>query len=382
MVRNTRQVGWWFVVLAIGMLCFSEANAKKPEKPPGDEGSGGYTIVDLPGPYHTLDGWSRTYTKRISDLSASGTVYVLGSDDSGDSIEPCVWTIDTSGVSAEDLSGLIEDPIDINSAGIIAGNTGGRPMLLLADNDVIYLEDATLVGWVSATSNPDDSGIFQVVGAVGELGNRLPTLWEVAVDGTVVSSTVLTDVEGRLFYATDVVDSGAMAGRLMVDGEPVPALAMFGTEGLETWLRLNPNPDEIVYIHAVQLDDIGNLLGDGTQVDGSSTYPRAVIWPLDGAAIDLTAETGRTTTGAGIATVGGAMQVVGRAEKFGAGAIAYLYTNGQFSDLETMSKGDDLWALDRAEGINRAGMICGVGNVGRRKNRQTHGFLLVPNEGN
>ncbi len=81
---------------------------------------------------------------------------------------------------AEDLSGLIEDPIDINSAGIIAGNTDGRPMLLLGNNDRGLLGSDELVGWVSAINNPDDSGVFQVVGAAGVLGNRLPTLWDVS----------------------------------------------------------------------------------------------------------------------------------------------------------------------------------------------------------
>ena len=256
---------------------------------------------------------------------------------------------------AEDLSGLIEDPVDINSAGIVAGNTDGRPMLLLGNNVAVYLEAASVVGWVSALNNPDDSGVFQVVGAAGVLGNRLPTLWDVSVDGTVLSSVVLSDLNGNQFYATDIVDSGAMAGRLTVDGESVPALGMFVLEGLQTWQRPNPNPDEITYIHAVQLDDAGNLLGDGTQTAGLGTYPRAVIWPAQGDAIDLTAETGRTTTGAGIATVAGVMQVVGRAEKDGAGAIAYLYTNGQFTNLAILSKGDQRWELDLArESIARA----------------------------
>jgi hypothetical protein len=206
-------------------------------------------------------------------------------------------------------------------------------------------------------------------------------LWNVCVDGTVSSSTILFDLDGYVFYPTDVVDSGAMAGRLTIDGESVPALATFVPEGLQTWVRPNPNPEEITSIHEIQLDDAGNALGEGYQPAPFGVYPRAVIWPVDGPAIDLTAETGRTTTGAGIALVNGVMQVVGRAEKDKAGAIAYLYTNGQFDNLGAMSKGEQLWALDRAEGINRAGMICGVGNVGTKKNRQTHGFLLLPKTG-
>jgi hypothetical protein len=74
------------------------------------------------------------------------------------------------------------------------------------------------------------------------------------------------------------------------------------------------------------------------------------------------------------------MQAVGRAENE-AGSLAYLYTNGQFTNLELLSKGDQPWTFDRAEGLNRAGMICGVGAVGRPKSRQTHAFLLLPAAG-
>jgi hypothetical protein len=155
---------------------------------------------------------------------------------------------------------------------------------------------------------------------------------------------------------------------------------MLTESGVETFLRPNPNPVEITSIWDLQVSDDGDLLGDGFEYVGPAGLSRAVIWPADGGVIDLSAETGYSSTqGNGIASVGGVMQAVGRAEKDGRGAFAYLYTGGTFSNLATMSQGDQPWSFDRAEGINRSGMICGVGNVGNKRNRQVHGFLLIPN---
>ncbi len=379
MSRDLKHLGRWFAITAaIGLFCAVETPAAKPAKPPADGPA--YTIVDLPGPYHAVDGWSRTYAERISDLGAEGVVYVVGSDDDGWSLRPCLWTIDERGVNAEDLTGMIDDVADVNSAGIVAGDKDGLPMLLLANNEPVYLE-STGYAEIRAISNPDSDGTFHIVGVAVLPGEVLRMRWDVSTDGSVLSRTALSDLDGHLFFPTDVADSGAMAGRLKIDSEYVPALAMFVEQGLQTWPRPNPNPQEIDGFDDVHLDVDGNMLGDGYKrgSSGGSFYPRAVIWPAAGGAIDLTAEYNRTTTGRGIAVVNGVMQVVGRAENK-AGSLAYLYMNGRFTNLEVVSKGDQPWAFDRAEGLNRTGMICGVGNVGSPNSRQTHGFVLIPNE--
>ena len=352
----------------------------------GKPGSAEYTIIDLTGPYHdqsTSNGWSRTFAYRISDPDSDGSVYVLGDDYSVRSGVPCVWTIKGGNVSVEDLNGMIEIPTDINAAGIISGVKSDSPALLLHDNQIVYVEDETSYGRVTAINNPDEFGNFQAVGHTYSLETfaKTPKLWNVNVDGTVLSSTTLIETNGFRFFATDISDAKTLAGLVVTDGESdgVPAIAVFTAQGLEASLRPNPNPDEITRIEFVQVDDGGNVLGDGRQrVDQLRTYSHAVIWPADGGAFDLSSEFGYTTTASGIAMVDNKMQVVGRADRDAKGPFAYLYTGGRLKNLGTLSKGDETWTLNAAGDVNRIGMICADGNVGSPRNYQVHGCVLVP----
>lgn len=167
---------------------------------------------------------------------------------------------------------------------------------------------------------------------------------------------------------------------MVVDGERILAVGSYWNGPLEIFLRANPNSAEIDGFWSAQIDGAGNLLGFAYELVELGSLSRTVIWPASGGAIDLGTETGISSTeGNGIALVDGVMQVVGRAEDDGRGTRAYLFTNGKLSDLGPMSSGDQKWWFDRAEGVNTAGMICGVGKVGSRRNRQLHGFLLIRN---
>ena len=311
-------------------------------------------------------------------------MFVLGSFETGSGSEPCMWTINGGGPVAADLTGLIEVATDVNSAGVICGRTSLRPVLLFPNGSTVFPEDASAEGPIRAVNNPDGDGVFQAVGTVTNESGYVPYLWDVSTDGTVLNSTILTDPDGQSFYPYDVSDTEEMSGTVVIDNMAVPAVASFDGNGdLQISLLPNPNPQEIEGFWDLQIDDGGNVLGYGwqnVQVNGHpATYPRAVIWPVNEAAIDLSDETRTTTTGGhGIALVDGTMQVVGRGENDGRGAFAFSYTNGKMSDLEKNSDGTDPWNFDRAEGINAVGMICGVGTVGSRMNRQLHGYVLIP----
>jgi hypothetical protein len=370
--------------LAVVWSLTSHSHSVSWAKKPGGGGGGGdnantaYTIIDLPGPYHQVRGWSQTYAERIADADGNGTVYVLGRfvDGAYGAIIPrCVWTLAATGVSAEDITGLLDTPRDINSAGIVAGQKDQRPALLLPNGETVYLADQ---GHATAMNNPDDAGVFQVV---GNQGTGADVVWDVAVDGTILLTTSLTDPGGRSFRADDINQAGVMGGAHWDSDNlvSIPAIGSFDENGhLQLVLLDNPNPSEIDGFWEFQIDDGGNLLGDGYKLGTDGFFARAVIWPNDGGAIEIAAPSGVTKAeGNGIALVNGVIQAVGGASD-DRSWYAYVYTNHQLTALEPISDGEQSWKLSFARDINASGMICGQGRVGSRRKFEEHGFLLSP----
>jgi probable HAF family extracellular repeat protein len=346
-------------------------------KPKGGGGTrSAYTTIDLPGPYHAANGGSsQTAALQIADVAGMGPVYVLGGYGSSFN-QPCVWTVSSNGSTvATDLAGQINVANDINSGGIIAGQLGNRPVLLLTNGTPVFLGDASVSGSVRGLNNPDANGVFQAVGYVSTPA-LTGMIWDVAVDGSILSEIELEDTNGSMLLADDVSDSLLLGGHV----RSTPAVGAFDFDGqLQIdWLPIPPGIDGV---WDKQVDDGGNVLGFGYQWgENFGYYARAAIWPSDGGAINLTALTGvADTEGNGIALVNGTMHVVGRAHNIRGDAFAYLYSNGSLSDLGPLSQGDQSWTLQRAEGVNSSGMICGQGRVGTKRNVQIHGFLLRPN---
>ncbi len=373
-------------VIAACCISLPTAVAKKPTRPGGGGGGGGgsalsYTIVDLVGPYHDVDGWSQTYAEQIADVSAAGSAHIVGRyldlTLPGSTYHPCLWTIDELGVTVEDLRGTLDQRSDINSAGVIAGTKDGQPALRLASGQTVYLESDG--GIVTGLNNPDGANTFQAVGHIySEVGAR-SVLWDVSLDGTVVSRQPLLDADGNRFFASDINDLEIMAGYL--ESANVPAVGAFDGNGqIQVTLLDNPNPVTIDSFYDFQIDDGVSLLGFGYQTGPTGGYyGRAVIWPGSGEALDLTAETGLfSTEGNGIALVDGTTQVVGAAND-SRDWFAYLYTNGSLTELQSVASGDQSWTLTFARDVNTSGMICGDGRVGRKRNFQDHAFVLLRN---
>jgi hypothetical protein len=245
----------------------------------------------------------------------------------------------------------------------------------------VLLPDGTFVVLPAAYSsvrlnNPDESGVFQVVGRY--------VMWDIASDGTVLATTSLVDANGTQLFAYDVNDHEEIAGFVHVDNDPtmeqVPAVGRFVDGQLQISTRVNPNPDVIIGFSDMQIDNGGNLLGYGIEPAATiGFYARAVIWPASGDAIDLVQEFPKLNTaqGNGIATVDGVMQVVGDAWD-GRASIPYFYANGVLSDLNRLSEGDEPWEIGGVDDINHAGIICGLGRVGKRNTYRAANCLLIP----
>ena len=347
------------------LLCCSIAAAKKPQPPSGGDGAN-YVIVELPN----VDPNSGLLTEHVSDVSAAGTVYVVGANGG----RACLWTVGpTLTAVAEDLGDWLHDNgLEVNSAGIISGRRPGdyAPVLLMPNRQLVTLPGATDPR--IRINNPDEVGIFQAVS--GGL------LWDVSVDGSVLGSTVLVDALGTPFFATDINDAGQMAGFVIQGASAVPAIGAFVEGELFIMTLVNPNPEVIVGFSDMEISGAGDVLGEGADPSGTNggVYPRGVIWLADGGTVDLGVElNSRHADGKGIAAVNGAVQCVGK--YFRRELIAFVYGGGTYQDLQQVSEGERNWLeIFHAGGINSAGMICGSGKVGRRRDYELQGCLLIP----
>ena len=160
-------------------------------------------------------------------------------------------------------------------------------MVLLPNNQPVYLEGDTVSGVVLAINNPDAADDFQAVGYIDSADAGVTRmLWDVNLDGTVWSATTLTLTDGSPFYGADISDSGLIGGRVIVNNESIAAIAMFTEAGLEASLRFNPNPGEIASIWDVQVDEEGDLVGEGYEPVGPAGHSRAIIWPAGGGVVE------------------------------------------------------------------------------------------------
>ncbi len=376
------------LVMAVVAACLTPHTSAFAQK--GKPGGGGttaaYTIVDLQSPYHAADGnWSQTYADKISQPHpVSGTAFVTGRYVRYAQSSPCLWAVQsTQSVSVIDLAGLIE-PTDVNAAGVVGGSVNDRPAILVPDVGVVILPTINNgLGQVVALNDPDADGAFDVLGFQQASGpGNVETLWTIASDGTVLSVQLLVNEQVPTLHLYDVNNAGIMAGVSWQDGFAVPLLAWIDEQSaLQIEYLPNPDPDAIRYFRNMQLDDTANVLGYGAEpAPDLGEYPRAVVWPLDGQVLSLsTLIGGNTTSGNGIATVNGAMQVVGAGFANATGRYALLYTSGKVTDLNRVSKGSQSWSLWMADGVNTAGWICGRGRVKVGRSSEDHGYVLIPN---
>ena len=92
MPENTERTGWWVAIaVAIGLVCFAEARAKKPPKPPADDDPVTYTQVEL----SSIEG------KASAVNQLDGFVDVVGGlwDSSGEErvLKAHYWMVDPAG---------------------------------------------------------------------------------------------------------------------------------------------------------------------------------------------------------------------------------------------------------------------------------------------
>lgn len=383
------------LAVAVAAVCLTTDSIAFAQKKP----SAAYKIIDLRSPYHAGDGnWSSTTAERISSVDpATGLTYICGDYGRSGGVpagvrRPCLWSVSGTGsVTVTDLDGVIL-PNDVNAAGIVGGMIDstpvGQPAVWHPNFGVVHLPVSLEGGggWVTAINDPDAAGVCQAVG-LQEIDTPTGSLiqgalWTITEDGVVAPAESISDVSGVSIHPYDINNAGVISGLAYVDGSAVPLVAWFDeTDTLQVEYLPNPDP-AILYWRDVQIDNAGNVVGDGAEPIAGSVgqYSRAVVWPATGPAVSLSSLTsGGSTMGKGIATVSGVMKVVGSAWTNNTGWYATLYSSGKLTDLTKVSKGTETWSLYEGHGVNSAGMICGRGRVGSARSAQNHGYVLIPN---
>lgn len=170
--------------------------------------------------------------------------------------------------------------------------------------------------------------------------------------------------------ALDINDSGQVVGAASVNapnGISSFSFAFLYSNGVMTNLGTLPNSTST---YATGINNIGQIVGVADSVNG---YAHAFLYS-HGVMTDLGTLPNSQNTFANAINDSG--QVVGdtRTINYSDGS-AFLYGNGEFSDLNTLIAADSGWKLLQAMDINNQGQIVGSG-VNRLG--QIHAFLLTP----
>ncbi len=126
------------------------------------------------------------------------------------------------------------------------------------------------------------------------------------------------------------------------------------------------NPDYL----GVAINDAGQIAVNST--NNFASIGRHAYLYTGGQFVPLGTLPGGTISYAG--GIGGAGQVVGYADGPGFSEHAFLYSNGQMTDLNTQIPANAGWTLITAASINNAGQIVGQGTTGAA----VHAYLLTP----
>jgi probable HAF family extracellular repeat protein len=309
------------------------------------------------------------------------------------------------------LAGVISQPLDINSSGVVVGRS--------------YVNDSSTVhaiSWVAGSAidigvaNPDHSSangvndLGLIVGISYGLGNRNhATIWS----GMVVND--LHPVEYRESFALDVNNSGQVVGHLkptadfyavdthkafLWEGNQLIHLDSLGGTGSSAdrinqkgqivgWSFTSGNSE----IHATRWDDktaidLGTLGGYQSQATDINEFNQTVGWSFvgGGGSVHATLWNGELATDLG--TLGGSSSyayainnngiAVGTSKDSSNRERAVLWSGTNIIDINNLLSAGDVnagWVLTSAYAINDSGSIVGEG-YNRLTNKRS-GFMLM-----
>ncbi len=334
---RTRYVPWILALLLVG---FSAAFPGPCGSAPLPE----YSITDL----GTLGGdVSMAY-----DVNEQGAV--VGKSTTSDGAYMSFYWDSKSGMVAIGLG----KALGLNNLGQVVGNHHQH-------NDNAFIWDA-VDGF--AYLNKGDF-LFATANGIGDSGKAVgyarnyndidgtrALLWDPASD----TFSILEGLEGPA-YASAINGFEDVAG---YSGDPCRAFLWNRSEGITYLDALN---DEGWSYYAADINDEGQVVG---YVRTASDEFRAFIWDQE-AGMRLLSGEGESRALA-VNRYGHAVGAQGTL--IGLGGTAYLWKDGERTDLNDVIPSDSGWELRDARGISDAGLICGTGLF----NGELHAFLLEP----
>jgi uncharacterized membrane protein len=331
MFRNSKRMGRWIAIaLAIGMFSSAEALAKKPPKPPGDDG-GGYNLLVLAPPDVQITG---SYAYDLDEagnavgcyLDADGErngfhydraenswrlfgpgVVVFGLNNLGEMVgedrntgEGLYWSsMDAPPVPLDPLGGhSLSRGFNINDAGIIVGDSQGNypsvPVAWRVDEEGVVSAPIELPfpegdwqGSVKDLSEEAD-GISRVVGWSGADDICETAIqWEVAVDADglflLCGPIDLGSLGASYSVAYGVNSHGDVAGASAEEGGSEWAFVKLAGRPMQPLPGIRRATNAL----ACGINDLGQIVGrQGYLFQGRPIF-RAVLWPDAGSVIDL-----------------------------------------------------------------------------------------------
>jgi probable HAF family extracellular repeat protein len=286
--------------------------------------------------------------------------------------------VDQAGdVSVFPLPGVSGEAHEVNNQGVIAGRAGGHAVVWTpAPAPELYAVHELGDGQANSISEPDTNGNVWVVGTSSYHG----VLWQVASDGTLLSTT---DLEPN---ASDVsaVDVKVIGDSVFVVGTDTtePRACCIWEADLNGMVMGRTDLPEVV-IRAIALNNDGDVAGWAFNSAGERNG--FLYDSSDGSITDLGSlgNNGSVALGVNDSDV-----VVGFYESYtepGQGypkreKDAFVWEDGTMHKLLDQVSDRNFWLLPSAYDVNNSGEIVGDGRWGKRNVYGHHGFLARPED--
>jgi hypothetical protein len=271
MFRDPKQmVRWVAIAMALGLVCSSAAQAKKPPK---DDDAVTYTRVEL----SSIEGWASAVNQLDGFVEVVGRLW----DNSGevDVQRAHYWMVDPAGnvLLSTDLASLPptepgaivrSGALDVSNQGVVVGyqrdgSAAPRPLLWpdAASAPIeLPLPEGTALGAMAASIN--DAGI--VVGATYNPNDQSLVAWEVAVvDGAAIVLDTQTILSAPNVMMPQIVNSGYVS--VSIASEPANYRAFrlrLDWAGEEVWEVAGSRTQLFdVYSQAAGINEEGTVCG-------------------------------------------------------------------------------------------------------------------------